>query len=207
MRLALELRSMMFGDQLFLSLKCNNPDCREFADLSFSIQDFLEDVSAPEPEWIEVETAQGMARMRPPNGRDDEVCEVIGDHRDRSGVLWSRILNAVGDRHRITPEDWWTLSPDTRHRIALALEDARTAPDLSILSRCPYCGALTELFLDPFQLLARELRSGIQRLLAEIHCLAFHYGWSEEKILQLPRSRRWSYLQFITNQLGSRSLM
>ena len=56
-------------------------------------------------------------------------------------------------------------------------------------------------------MLARELGLGSNRLLAEIHSLAFHYGWSEDAVLDLPRPRRWAYLELLRNQLEGRPLV
>jgi hypothetical protein len=40
-----------------------------------------------------------------------------------------------------------------------------------------------------------------------VHSLAFHYGWSEEAVLDLPRARRWAYLELLRNQLEGRPLV
>jgi hypothetical protein len=206
-RLALGLRSMTFGDQLLLSPRCPNPACRELADLDLSIRDILDTVSEAEPEWFEVETPEGLARLRPPTGLDDEACEAYaGSHQERAVWLWCRLVAGVGDRSPLQPQDWHTLQPATRHAIALALADTQSAPDLSFVSRCPSCRAWMELELDPFVLLGREFRLGVDRLLVEAHCLAFHYGWSEDQIFALPRSRRWRYLELLRNQLEGRPL-
>ena len=58
----------------------------------------------------------------------------------------------------------------------------------------------------PVDLLARSLATGEQRLLAEVHSLAFHYGWSEADILALPRPRRFAYLELLRDQLEGRPL-
>lgn len=206
MRLALELRSLMFGDRLLVSLRCSNPACAEIADLDLSIGELLDDAGEPEPEYLDVQTPEGAARIRPPVGADDEICEAVADRRARSGLLWSRLLLSIGDRDHLAPEDWWALRPETRQRIALALHEIQRGPDLAIISRCPYCRALMEMTIEPFHLLAGELHRGAQRLLPEIHCLAFHYGWSEDQVLALPRYRRWAYLQLLADQLNGRPL-
>ena len=207
-RLALELRAMMFGDRLLISPRCPNPACAELADIDLSIRDILSEASDAEPEWLEADTPEGVAQFRPPTGIDDEVCEAYsGTRQDRIALLWSRLVYRVGDLTPVPPEVWLTLQPATRQVIALALAESQKGPDLCFVSRCPSCGAGMELDLDPFALLAREFRLGADRLLVEAHCLAFHYGWGEDQIFALPRTRRWRYLELLRNQLEGYSLI
>ena len=79
-------------------------------------------------------------------------------------------------------------------------------PELDISAACPRCRRLIDIRIVPIELLARELELGSSRLLAEVHSLAFHYGWSEAEILGLPRHRRWQYLGLITAQVTGGSL-
>jgi hypothetical protein len=206
-RLALELRSLLFDDRLPLTQRCPNPDCRELADLDLSVAQLLGEVAGPEPEWFPAETDEGTALVRPPTGLDEELSLAgAGSADEQAAVLWSRIVGAVGDRRGISAEDWQALLPATRQSIALALAEGEAAPDLSFVSRCPACAGWIELEIDPFDLLAREVRLGAGRLLAEVHCIAFHYGWTEDAILTLPRNRRWRYLELLRDQLEGRPL-
>ena len=164
----------------------------------------------PEPEWIEVDTPDGPARFRPPTGADEHAVagrESAAPEHERDVVLWCRIVARVGDREPLAPDDWLALAPASRQAIALALARSGTAPELFFASRCPSCAAWLELDLDPFELLTRQFRLGADRLLAEVHSLAFHYGWSEDQILSLPRSRRWRYLELLQSQLEGRPLL
>jgi len=205
-RLALALRALMTGDGIVLTLRCPNRGCGELADLELRVGDLLAEgggpPAAPEPEWWTVDTPDGVLRLRAPTGADDEVCAAVpGGTAERAAVLWDRLLDA-GD----APVTWTALSPVTQQLLARALAEAGSLPDLLFVSACPACRALLELELDPFELLARELSLGADRLLAEVHCLAFHYGWSEDAVLSLPRPRRWRYLELLRRQLEGRPL-
>ncbi|MBS0643116.1 MAG: hypothetical protein JSS43_24895 [Proteobacteria bacterium] len=206
-RLALELRSLLFEDRLPLTQRCPNPDCRELADLDLFVSQLLGEPGAPEPEWFDVATEDGPARVRPPTGLDEEISMALpAPPEQQAALLWSRITGAVGDQRGLTAEDWLALRPATRQAIAMALADGEAAPDLTFLSRCPACAGWLELEINPFDLLTRELRRGADRLLAEVHCIAFHYSWSEDTILALPRSRRWRYLELLRDQIEGRPL-
>lgn len=100
-----------------------------------------------------------------------------------------------------SPEDWLALPAAHRTAALLALAQTPTAPSTDLQVACPTCAAVMEVRIDPLVLLARELRAGGDRLLLETHCLAFHYGWSEEAILALPRQRRWGYLALLRAQV------
>jgi hypothetical protein len=207
-RLGLALRQLMVGDRLVLTMTCPDPDCRELADLDLLISDLLGEVGDPEVEEISVDTEDGAVRVRPPTGLDDEACESVGGDREtRSAELWSRLVVDVAGAGPVDPDGWRALRPGTREAVAAALAELGGILDLSFLSPCPACGAWIEVELDPFELLAREVGLGAGRLLAEVHCLAFHYGWSEDAILELPRTRRWRYLELLRNQLEGRPLV
>lgn len=206
-RLALALRRLMVGDQVVLTLTCPNPDCRQLADLVLRVSELLDVPPEAEDEVFDVETPDGRLRLRPPTGLDDEACEAAGGGRDQqSDLLWSRLVLDLDGRGPLDGAGWRTLRPETRQAAAAALADGESLLDLAFVSPCPECGTWIEVELDPFDLLARELGLGASRLLAEVHCLAFHYGWSEDAILDLPRSRRWSYLELLRNQLEGRPL-
>ncbi|MGS2617480.1 hypothetical protein ACVCAH_23580 [Micromonospora sp. LZ34] len=205
-RLVLALRGIALGDPLVLTLSCPSAVCGELADLELRVSSLLGDGGTtepdPEPQCWAVDTPDGMLHVRAPTGADDEVCaDLRGDAAQRAAVLWDRLLD-VGD----PPAVWTDLDPVTQQLLARTLAASGTLPDLLFVSACPACGALLELELDPFQLLARELALGAERLLAEVHCLAFHYGWAEDAILALPRPRRWRYLELLRRQLEGRPL-
>jgi len=187
-RIALELRRALFGDALSLSTTCENPACGAEVDIDLTIDELMSDVGSEVGETLAVPLSDGILELRPVIGRDDP------DSPD----IWPRL---AGDAAR-----WHALPVEEKHQTAMALERADKGPDLSIPVTCPGCRLPIELEIDPLDFLARELAVGARRLVAEIHCLAFHYGWSEADILALPRRRRWEYLSLITAQLTGGSL-
>ena len=207
-RLALALRQVMVGDRLIVTVTCPDPDCGELADLDLRVGDLVGAADGAEPETVTVEAGGVVVRFRPPTGLDDEAVESTpGDRAQRAAALWSRIVVDVDGTGPVDAAGWLALPAATRHAVAAALAGHDEVLDLTFLSPCPECGAWIELELDPFSLLGRELGLGAGRLLAEVHCLAFHYGWSEDAILDLPRSRRWGYLELLRNQLEGRPLV
>jgi hypothetical protein len=203
--LVLRLRAGLYGDRIALVVRCPNPDCRALADVDLRIADMIPGPAEPRP-WIECDTPDGGAQVREPTGADDEfLVRQDGSRAERAALLWSRLV--VLDGRPLGDGQWPALNDATRHAIALALAEGSRAPELVFLARCPDCAAVVELVIDPFALLARELRAGGDRLLAEVHALAFHYHWPEGAILALPRPRRWRYLELLARELEGRPLL
>jgi hypothetical protein len=199
--LVLHLRADLYGDRIPLVVRCANPTCAALSDVDLRVSEIAPETTAAPRLWIELDTPSGHAQVREPTGVDDAAC-AAGERIERVARLWSRLVRLDG-----AAPDWSALPMPTRHAIALALAEESRAPDLVFLARCPTCGAGLEIVVDPFALLARELRVGGDRLLAEVHALAFHYHWPESEILALPRGRRWRYLQLLGRELEGRPLL
>jgi hypothetical protein len=63
---------------------------------------------------------------------------------------------------------------------------------------CPACGLEVAMRFDPLAYTVAELRNAFAAIHWETHALASAYGWPEEAILALPRSRRRRYASIIT---------
>jgi hypothetical protein len=207
--LALRLRAQLYGDRLSIIARCPSPRCGQQADMDLRISELAPepaDDAAPPPDAVSVDTPSGRATVRHPTGEDDAaVHAAAAPARERAALLWARLAELDGQP--LSAAAWSALPGPTRGAVALALAEARRLPDLSFVARCPACRAWLELTIDPFALLARELATRTDRLMAEVHCFAFHYGWSEAEALALPRPRRWRYLELMRRELDGRPLL
>jgi len=201
--LVLHLRAGLYGDRISLVVRCPNPACSALSDVDLRVSELLPARAEPRP-TLTCETAHGTAIIHEPTGADDDAISDGETRAERAAALWSRIVELDGKR--LTPTEWMALPAATRHPIALALADGARVPELSFLARCPTCAGHLEIAIDPFAMLARELRLGGDRLFAEVHALAFHYHWPESEILALPRPRRWRYLELLGRELEGRPL-
>ena len=197
-RLALAIRALLNGDAVLLVVKCPVAGCGARADLTLRTSELLADTRSPQPLAIPVPTTDGDFDVRPPTGDDDRA---VGGSDDE---LWGRLVSRAGEP--IGAGGWRALAPASAQRVAVALAGLDACADLAFVSECPRCSGWIELELDPVDLLARSLATGEQRLLAEVHSLAFHYSWSEADILALPRPRRFAYLELLRDQLEGRPL-
>jgi hypothetical protein len=154
---------------------------------------------------IHVETPAGPALMREPTGVDDAFVSGLSVAA-ASALLWSRIILDLAGQGAVSPQAWSSLNSGVRYSLSLALAEAQSGPVLNFVSPCPSCGAFMEVELDAAVLLAAEMGSSADRMFAEVHFLAYHYHWSEDAILSLPRDRRWRYLELVRRQAAGQPL-
>jgi ribosomal protein S27E len=91
--------------------------------------------------------------------------------------------------------------PPLDDELLAALSDAmsRSDPDgdLRMDVSCPDCAHAWEVLFDPATYVWRELDAAAIAAMREIDALASAYGWSEQQILSIPRSRRAIYLGMV----------
>ena len=94
-------------------------------------------------------------------------------------------------------------SPSSR-ALARRLDHALSAlaPNLDDMlgGTCPGCGHQVAVRFDPLGYTLAELRNAFSGIFLETHALAAAYGWPEEVILALPRSRRRRYASIIASE-------
>ena len=196
----LRLRAAVLGDDLALTLTCPNPACRSPIQLTLSTNALCSVPASIAPAQLRIETPAGLALLREPTGEDDAVLEDAVD--EKVSLLWSRVLLRLGERSGLSAAEWRMLPAGVRHAIALELARHHRGPQLSGSAQCPTCQAWQDWRINPAALLSAELRAGAARMVDEIHVLAWHYHWSEDSILDMPRQRRWRYLELLSETLS-----
>ncbi|MCU1228684.1 MAG: hypothetical protein JWO97_1568 [Acidobacteria bacterium] len=91
--------------------------------------------------------------------------------------------------------------PPFDDEIVAALSDAmsRSDPDgdLCVNVSCPDCAHAWDVLFDPATYVLSELDASAIAAMREVDALASAYGWSEQQILSIPRSRRAIYLGMV----------
>lgn len=95
------------------------------------------------------------------------------------------------------------LSPQRLQAIEAAFETADPLVHFSLTTACPECHREQIWPLDLLDQALRDLYAARDRLLWVVHRLASTYHWDEERILNLPPSRREEYLALIEKELVS----
>jgi hypothetical protein len=188
--LMLRLRRLTLGDVVAAVLTC--PSCRARMDLTIDLAEAPVEGPPQTQEWqrLELPDRKQAVRFRLPTGADQEAVAHL-DEREAVAALLRRCLRDESE----------ALSVEEAARLIEAMEEAAPRVEIELDLTCPECG---HAFLAPFDATAfflAEMRMSGERLLREVHQLAFHYGWSEAEILGLERVRRRAYLSLLDDEL------
>lgn len=155
-----------WGDRILTTLRCAH--CGERFDLSFTLSAMQAHLGP----------GDANARPAPPSGQQELRAAQSGAY---AGVAALAGALAIGPA-------------DIEHGAA-ALEASAPILDLEITTNCAECQAPQEAHFDLQSFVMQRLLGERDSLLAEIHELAAHYGWSLREIVSLPRATRRSLLR------------
>ena len=189
---ALMIRWSWIGDVIRTDARCPGADCRERIDVSFGIGDYLQRHRPRRPRSVTAMAGPGWftltgdtVRFRLPTVADllaAAMCEQPAEE------LSSRCIDA--------PE----LSRTLARRLDRALSALAPNLDDLLVGSCPACGHQVTMRFDPLAYTLAELRQACSGIHLEVHALAAAYGWPEDAILALPRSRRRRYASMIASE-------
>jgi hypothetical protein len=192
-RALLELRRELVGDRLVAFARC--PGCGEGTELELSAGELSAVLRAAETEPVALSDGAWEIELRAPRVADVRLASAIGDpERAAEQLARGCVVRARRSGRRVPP--------GRLPRAALDAIDARLAEldpfDGPIELACPGCGWRWAEPFDVSAFVVAELEAECRSLLVEIHLLASAYGWSEDTILGLPRSRRRHYVSLVT---------
>jgi hypothetical protein len=205
--LLLHLRRATLGDRLDCVAGCPDPTCGERLDLTLSVGELLVTPDPTAAAWYEesfsAPDGEIRVRFRVPTGADQEAVADLAaaDPRAAAGAILDRCIAGV---HR--PDGAAVPLPDGVGD-ALAGRMAELDPQAEIRLRfdCAACGRPVDILFDTAAFFLAEVAATAERLVDEVHAIAWHYHWSEGDILDLPRNRRRRYLDRIAASLGRQS--
>jgi hypothetical protein len=188
--LALLIRRAWLGDLISSGATCAADGCGEAIDVSFGIGAFLQHhrprrargVAPAGDGWYCLAGTE--ARFRIPTVAD--VCTARAS-ADPSTALAAACIDAAA------------IPRGLARRLDRALSAVAPRLEATVGGNCPACGAQVALAFDPVAYSIDELRYAFASLHAETSVLAQAFGWSEEAILALPRSRRRRYASLIAS--------
>jgi hypothetical protein len=213
--LFLKLREVTFGDHVQATVQCPWDACRKKVDIDFSLHDIPVRESAEKgplytrelsPEAVCSNASGEQYRevvFRLPNGEDQEaIAHMVEDNEAQALILLlARCIRRLGPLHDPGPEVIHGLSPLARAEIERHMEVVAPHVDLTLVASCPECD---REFTVPFDLqgfFLAECQTSRDLLYREVHYLAYHYHWSEQEILALPREKRRTYIAILAAEL------
>jgi uncharacterized protein DUF6760 len=213
--LLLQLRASTFGDQVQATVRCAWIDCRKKVDIDFSLQEIpIKESQAPGPLYTmqlspeaaykdeEGKTYQAVT-LRLPNGADQEVvAPLMADDAARAfAVLLGRCIQSIGPWEPPGEDLLRRLSPLAQQEIERQIEAMAPQVELTMEAQCPECGRDFTVPFDPQEFFFGELRINRDLLYREVHYLAYHYHWSEQEIMAMPRDKRRRYIAVLADEL------
>jgi hypothetical protein len=89
------------------------------------------------------------------------------------------------------------LPADVTRALAARLDELDPLANISLPLTCPACGHAWEVILDIVSFFWAEINAWAERLVREVHTLAWAYGWREADILAMTARRRQKYLDLV----------
>jgi hypothetical protein len=173
----------LYGSKIESTVSCRH--CREQFDVDFSLTTLLTQLHPGKTELPKnglYETANGVV-YRLPTGAD-EMKAILTEETDPAQALLAQCLVDRADLAKadMVEEAMATLAP---------------VMNLEMQAICPECAREQNVRFDMQTFLLVRLKKERPRLLYEIHRIASSYHWSQQEILQLPRTLRKQYVELI----------
>ncbi|WP_198264475.1 hypothetical protein [sulfur-oxidizing endosymbiont of Gigantopelta aegis] len=143
----------------------------------------------------------GEVTVRSPTGFDEEDIAHAGDNTFATDFSTAKAENRLFSRlisQQKIPLDSARLSTEDKQLVDHLLDEMNPQVAHEVNIDCPYCQRAQIVSIDNYVWISREIHG----LDEEIHQIASRYHWSEEEILNLPRSRRKRYIQLIEKTMG-----
>jgi hypothetical protein len=212
--LLLKLREVTFGGQIQATISCPWPDCGKRVDIDFSIEDIPIKESKEKGPTYKMELSLEAAFVdynnkeyrkiifRLPNGADQEaISPLLPENEARAlTMLLARCIQNIGPLKNPGNVQTSRLSPLARKEIESQIAKVAPHVELKLAANCPECG---REFMIPFDLHSYffgEMLTDINLLYREVHYLAYHYHWSEQEIMEMPREKRHKYIEVLADE-------
>lgn len=189
---ALVIRRSWLGDAIRTDTTCPDPGCRERIDVSFGIESYIEHHRPRRPRGVTKAPGEGWFELAGATVRFS--IPTVAD------LLEAASASSPADKLSARCVDGAEISPALARRLDRALAALAPAFDDLLGGRCPECGHEVTMRFDPLAYTLAELRAAFSGIYLETHALATAYGWPEQQILALPRSRRRRYVSIIAEE-------
>lgn len=180
------LHACSFGTTLSAFTVC--PSCGERLEFALPAREIAASLRAAAIESV-FEQDGVRLHLRQANTRDMADAVASPDLAAALGSLVARCVEAVDADGRAV-----MLPERLRQAASERLGAMHEAAEISVALVCPGCAARQTVYIDVAGFLWDEIRPAAQRLLGEVHELAWAYGWAESAILAMSPLRRQTYL-------------
>jgi len=189
----LELRRRSFGPTLAAFFVC--PSCGERLEFTLPSATAAAALESAAQAETTLQHEGGLLRLRLANSADIAAAAAEPDLEAARMLLLARCLTAEGHDRGATPLD--ALPEAVRAAAMERLCAMHEAAELTVSLCCPGCGNPQSVPVDVPTFLWTEVRHAAQRLVEEVHAIAWAYGWAEDAILAMSPHRRQAYIDMV----------
>jgi hypothetical protein len=193
--LLLQMREANFGPHVDCRFDCSR--CGTALEFTTSTQALLASADAGACEPVSVETEDGpktyRLTLREASSDDLEAALSVADANAERRLLIERCVQAEDEAGHCLLFSLWPAA-----LVSCAgewLEALHAATQMVLHFDCPACAQHDTEAFDAAAFVWLEVSDHAQRLLDDVHALAWAYGWSEAGILRMNARRRRAYLE------------
>ena len=221
--LILNIRRLIFGDEISCTISC--PNCKELISFDLSVSELLQPMRADPKKEYPLQAEGYFLKVRPITVLDLELLILGMNENDKHGKVQeddsnsdlnqnadekNRDLDTVDMVEKLVRSSITFADPPlppilTRNFIKIVsskLEQIDPQANMVIELNCIACQHVFQTNFDAEEFILSEIDSRGRQLLREVHWIAFHYHWDEYTILSLPVRRRKMYLDLINKTIS-----
>jgi hypothetical protein len=202
--LLLKLREYTFGDCVRADVFCPWADCGKRVSLAFRINDLPVESATERAPLFSMTLSDGAEVVfRLPNGADQAAVAPLAADNEAEALtaLLGRVIERVGAVPHPGAEGAAALSARARAEIEAEMERLAPRIESAIETACSECGRSFAVPFDVHRFFFGELRADSEMLYRQVHYLAFHYHWSEQEIMSMPRGKRERYVELLAEEI------
>jgi hypothetical protein len=197
----MRLREMTWGSTVNAILRCPAEDCSKPMDVTLSLRELVVEPHPVMSRYFRMRLSSEPSReieFRLPTGADQEALVGIEDERRAISALLARCTTL--DESEVD-----ALSETARCEIEEQIEKRAPQADIELEATCPECRRLCHGQAGWPAYCLSDMVSQSAMLEHDIHCLAWHYHWSESEVLSMTRVKRRRYVALIEEELARMS--
>lgn len=208
--LMMRLREMTFGRKVDVILQCPDVSCRKSMDITLFLDEMRIERQPLLERFFTMDLscgAQGKEReqveFRLPTGADQEALASVVHIDEQKAIhrLLARCVRRIGERTDIDEAAIAALPESARSEIEARIQQLSPDLEIELQGVCPECQHAFSTPIDLPTFVTTEMRRNVRHLAREVHFVAWHYHWSEEEILALPRRKRLRYIELLQEEI------
>lgn len=186
--------------QICVDLRCLNAECQEALELDFSMEEIAGIQKQGEAhKTCKVTIGDRRFTLRRPTGID-QINWLTHSYADEIAAAGAMINTLLPDDQQILFDQEKNGGKEWLQPLNQVMEEMDPLVNFHLKTSCPVCEQKHDYYIDFGEICLQKLRDAQNRLIEQIHTLAFHYHWNEQEIFALPPWRLKRHLSLIERE-------